>query len=85
MRWTKFIRDKILNRGSTAVRNNPWLLETPYYIRDDARKDVATVMKECWKLHNGTNDKFKLRFRSRKKCKRESFYIIYVSINDSLS
>ncbi len=33
-------------------------------------------MKGCWtKLRNGTIDKFKLRFRSRKKAKSESFYL----------
>jgi len=74
--WTKFIRDTILNRGSTAVRNNPWLLETPYDIRDDVRKDLMTAMKGCWtKLRDGTIDKFKLRFRSWKKCKSETVHI----------
>ena len=74
--WSKFLRTKILNRGSTAVQENPWLLETPYDIRDDARKDFATAMKGCWtKLRNGTIDEFKLRLRSRKQCKSQSFYV----------
>ena len=74
--WAKFLRSKILNRGSTIVEDNPWLLDTPYDIRDDARKDFTTAMKGCWtKLRDGTIDKFKLRFRSRKHSNSESFYV----------
>lgn len=74
--WAKYLRSKILNRGSAAVDKHPWLLDTSYDIRDDARKDFATAMKGCWtKLRDGTIDKFKLQFRSRKHSKSESFYM----------
>ena len=53
-----------------------WLLETAYNVRDDAGKDFTTAMKGSWtRLRSGTIDHFKLRFRSRKKSKSESFYL----------
>ncbi len=74
--WTKYLRSQILNTDSPAVRQNPWLLETSYDIRDDARKDLQTSLKGCWtKIANGTLDRFSLRFRSRKKSRSESFYV----------
>ena len=74
--WKKFLRAKILNKDSSSIIQNPWLQETSYDIRDDACKDVLTAMKGCWtNLKKGNIEKFKLGFKSKKKCPSESFYV----------
>ncbi len=74
--WSQFLRERLVRSDSPAVAENPWLQDVGYDIRDSARKEFLTSMKGCWtKLRNGSIDKFKLRFRSRKKSKSESFYV----------
>ena len=43
--WRKFLCSKILNSDCNVIRDNPWLLELGYDIRDDAVKDVLTATK----------------------------------------
>ena len=76
MGWAKYLRARVLNRDSGAVSEHPWLTETAYDIRDDARKDFATATKGCWtKKKNGTLENFRMRFRSKKAARSESIYL----------
>jgi hypothetical protein len=72
----KDLRALFVNNTSDAVRENPWLLEVGYDIRDDAVKDVITAFKgNMTKMKEKTIDKFQLQFRSKKKQKSETFYL----------
>ena len=73
--WIRFLRSQVLNGDSPSVRDHPWLSDLGYDIRDGALKDFITSMKGCWtKMEVGTIDSFKLRPRSKKKCRSESLY-----------
>jgi len=72
----KLLRSLFVNNDSDAVKDNPWLLEVGYDIRDDAIKDVLTGLKGNFtKVKEGLQEKFEMRFRSKKKMKSEVFYL----------
>ncbi|MEZ0208895.1 MAG: RNA-guided endonuclease InsQ/TnpB family protein [Candidatus Paceibacterota bacterium] len=72
----KILRSLFVNNTSDAVKANPWLLSVGYDIRDDAVKDLLSAMKGNFtKLKNGTQEKFQMQFRSKKKQRSETFYL----------
>jgi putative transposase len=72
----KTLRSLFVNNTSDAVKENPWLLSVGYDIRDDAIKDLLSAMKGNFtKLKNGTQEKFQMQFRSKKKQRSETFYL----------
>jgi hypothetical protein len=58
------------------VKENEWLKDVGYDIRNCAVDEFLTAMKgNVTKLKNGDIDHFKMSFRSKKKMKSESFYL----------
>ena len=65
-----------MNSDSKAMKENPWLKELGYDIRDAAVKDAVIALNtNTAKKAKGSIERFQLRFRSRKRNQSESIYI----------
>lgn len=73
--WKKFLRALIINKDSSAVKENPWLEEVGYDIKDGAISDLLSSMKACWtNMNKGNIDNFQIKYKSRKRNKSESLF-----------
>jgi putative transposase len=71
----KILRQLLVDDSSDAVKQNPWLKETLYDIRDNAVTEALDAYKEnCSRVKNGLIDSFKLAYRKRKTGK-DSIYM----------
>jgi putative transposase len=72
----QILRTTFVNINSDFVKENQWLKDVGYDIRNCAVDEFITAMKgNVTKLKNGDIDHFKMSFRSKKKMKTESFYL----------
>jgi putative transposase len=63
----KFYRDLFLNKSSQVVKDNPWLTDIPYDIRDGAVADITrSLSSNIKKMNKGTLKSFKHKFRAKK-------------------
>lgn len=63
----KELRSILVNNNSPKVVENPWLLNTPYDIRDYAVKEACNAYKQgITRVKNGVIPRFNLKFRSKK-------------------
>lgn len=61
----KDIRDLIINNDNYE-RENRWMLEVPYEIRDNALRDLKNnYNSNVAKMENGNNNRFNIKFKSR--------------------
>ncbi len=82
--WLQYLRKHILHSKSETLTKNPWLKETGYDIRDDARARVLTALKtNLAKMKKSTITHFKLQFQSKKKLRSESIWLseAYIDIS----
>lgn len=64
----KEFREKFINKDSSLVLQNPWALEIPYDVRDEAARDLTKAVSSTLKLlKTGHIKHFKMQFRSKKK------------------
>jgi putative transposase len=63
----KHYRDLFLNSDSKVIKENPWLLNTPYDIRDTAVHDITNgISTNLKKVKKGTLASFSFKFRKKK-------------------
>jgi putative transposase len=63
----KTLRAAAIRSDSPALRENPWLVETPDDIRDEAMRDLLKAYKTCFSQLGSKRIKtFKCKFRSKK-------------------
>lgn len=63
----KFFRSWCLNSDAEIVKNNPWLSETPYDIRDEGMNDFIKAFSSSVALQKtGKIKQFQMKFRSKK-------------------
>lgn len=66
----KALRAYCINSDSQIFKENDWLKNTPYDIRDEAMNDLVNAFKGCF----SKGKKFKMKFKS-KKDKKDSIVI----------
>jgi putative transposase len=63
----KFFRSWCLNSNSELFKQNPWLKQVPYDVRDEAMNDFLKAYKSTMaRLQKGSIKQFKMQFRSKK-------------------
>ena len=64
----KHFREQFINKESPLVLQNPWVLEIPYDVRDEAARDLTKAVSSTLQLlKSGHIKHFKMQFRSKKK------------------
>lgn len=63
----KELRTLCVNNDSPLVRDNPWLKEVPYDVRDEGIRDLIKAFQSNWaKQKKDPSHKFDIKFRRRK-------------------
>ncbi|KAK9363877.1 putative transposase DNA-binding domain-containing protein, partial [Lipomyces starkeyi] len=77
-RTKKDLRAAFLNKEAIDKMGKPWVLETPYDIRDAAMHDLVKAYDSAHARYKNDNNVFKIikiKHRSRTKCRQESIVI----------
>ena len=70
------LRSYFINSDSKLVQEKPWILQTPYEIRDCAIRDFMKALTIAFEQKaRGTIKKYRMKFRSRLKSKQTSIVI----------
>jgi len=72
----KRLRSLFVNNTSETVRTNEWLTNVSYDIRDDSVSTFISAIKgNATKVRNGDVERFRMKFKSKKRQKSETFYL----------
>ncbi|KAJ8104093.1 putative transposase DNA-binding domain-containing protein [Lipomyces tetrasporus] len=71
----KALRARAINRDAVEMLQKPWLVETPYDIRDAAMGDLLKAFESGAARYKKDKMPFKIQYRSRRKCFQESIVI----------
>ncbi|KAK9351256.1 hypothetical protein V1523DRAFT_28847 [Lipomyces doorenjongii] len=71
----KDLRARAINKETVETLKKPWLLETPYDIRDAAMDDLLKAFASGAARYKDDKKAFSIRYRSRRQCFQESIVV----------